>query len=192
MSTADAAAEAADTPPRGRTERRVARLQGAGGTDEHVVMYFKERIYATFTGLAIVLVVTANDNPRVGHAALALILGVLGITAAGFVSDVISHLVVHREFPSAPEFGILLRISAGALGTLVTPLLLLALVVLDVLVLDAALIAAIVVYVVTLGLIGWFAVRRSRIAWWKQVIAMVMLMVLGLIVVVLQTLAHRE
>ena len=57
---------------------------------------------------------------------------------------------------------------------------------------DTALIASVCVYVVTLALIGWFAVRRSNIVWWKQLLALVMLVVLGLLVVLLQTLAHSE
>lgn len=196
MSETDAAPPVSATAPapehRGRTARWVARLKGVGGSDEHVVMYFKERIYATFTGLGIVIVASTNDHPSASHALLALILGVLGITAAGFVSDIISHLAVHREFPSLREIGLLLRISGGALSTLITPVILIGLAEVDVIDENTALIAAIVVYMVTLGLIGWVAVRRSRVVWWQQVIAMAMLMVLGLVVIVLQTLAHSD
>lgn len=188
MSEADAAAPR----PRGRTARRASRMREIGGNADHVVMYFKERIYATFTGLAIVLVATVSDHPTAGHSALVLFLGVLGITAAGFVSDIISHLSVHQDFPSRKDFAILLRVAGGALSTMVTPLILIGLAALDVWDIDTALIASICVYVVTLALIGWFAVRRSNIVWWKQLLALVMLVVLGLLVVLLQTLAHSE
>jgi hypothetical protein len=188
MTAADA--EADET--RGRSARRAARMKDLGGTDDHVVMYFKERIYATFTGLAIVLVAAASDHPTAAHAAVVLVLGVLGITAAGFVSDIISHLSVHQEFPSAKDLAILLRVAGGALSTMVTPLILIGLAALEVWDIDTALIASICVYVATLALVGWFAVRRSNIIWWKQLLALVMLVILGLLVVLLQTLAHSE
>jgi uncharacterized membrane protein YfcA len=153
-------------------------------------MYFKERVYATFTGLAIVLVVLANEHADAEHALFALLLGVLGITAAGFVSDMISHLAVHREFPERIDLIVMLRVAGGALGTVITPGILLLLAWMNVMSLTAALRAASIVYVVTLAVIGWFAVRRSRLEWWRQLIALAVLVALGLAVVGLQTLAH--
>lgn len=175
---------------RGRSARARKRMEELEGDDDAFVLYFKERIYATFTGLAIVLVVAANDHADAEHAVLALVFGVLGITAAGFVSDVISHLAVHQEFPNRVDMVILLRIAGGALGTMVTPVILLALAWAEVMSLDAALRAAMIVYIVTLAVIGWFAVRRSKLQWWKQVLVLLVLIALGLGVVALQTIAH--
>lgn len=175
--------------PRGRLQRRHAELNELGGTDA-IAMYFKERVYATFTGLAIVLVVLGGGHADAVHALSALILGVLGITAAGFVSDVISYLAAHQEFPSRREVVLMLKVAGGALGTLVVPVGLLMLAAFEVMPLDTALRASSAVYVATLGLIGWIAVRRSRITWWKQLLALVILMALGLVVVGLQILAH--
>src|SRR4051794_13474999 len=157
---------------RGRSARAQARLAQLEGREDAFVMYFKERVYATFTGLAIVLVVMANTHTDAEHALFALLLGVLGITAAGFVSDVISHLAVHREFPGRVDLAIMGRIAAGALGTVVTPGILIALAWMGVLSLDGALRAASIVYIATLGVIGWFAVRRARLPWWKQLLAL--------------------
>ena len=42
----------------------------------------------------------------------------------------------------------------------------------------------------TLALIGYVAVRRTRIAWWKQLVALGALVALGLAVVLLQEAAH--
>ncbi|WP_203581423.1 hypothetical protein [Microbacterium hibisci] len=174
-----------------RTDRAREHLERAeGGGERAVVAYFKERVYATFTGLAIVLVVASSEHAEADHAFWALILGVVGITAAGFVSDVVSHLAVHRTFPGRADLIISTRIAGGALGTLLTPGVLLLLALLDVLPLDAALRASSIVYIATLAVIGWFAVRRSDLAWWKQVIALAILVALGLLVVGLQTLAH--
>lgn len=170
----------------GRRDRRAA---GAGGA-QALVAYFKERVYATFTGLAIVLVVAANEHADVAHALFALVLGVVGITAAGFVSDVVSHLAVHRTFPGRAELAISLRVAGGALSTLVTPGILLLLALFGVMALGTALRAASIVYIATLAIIGWFAVRRSDLVWWKQLLALAILVALGLLVVGLQTLAH--
>ena len=48
---------------------------------------------------------------------------------------------------------------------------------------------AAIVYVVTLALIGWLAVRRSHARWWERVLALGILIGLGLLVIALQTLA---
>jgi hypothetical protein len=151
----------------------------------------KERIYATFTGLAIVLVQQANvEHVSANRAALTLLVGIVAITAAGFVADVIAHLAVHAAFPDRTELGRMLRVSGTAIASAGVPLILLALAAFGVLELDGALRAASVVYLVTLGLIGFVAVRRTQVAWWKQLVALGALVALGLAVVLLQQLAH--
>jgi len=173
-----------------RSDRAKEHFEQVEGGEQAIVAYFKERVYATFTGLAIVLVVSSSEHAEADHAFWALILGVVGITAAGFVSDVISHLAVHRTFPGRVDLVISMRIAGGALSTLLTPGILLLLALLDVMPLETALRAAAAVYIGTLAVIGWFAVRRSDLAWWKQVLALAILVALGLLVIALQTLAH--
>lgn len=187
------AAEQRRVPERGRGgrhARRAERLRQAGGEEASIAAYFKERVYATFTGLAIVLVAAAGEHPEPGHAVLALALGVLGITIAGFASEVISHLAVHRSFPDRAGFVRMLRIAGGALSTVFVPGLVLALAWLGVLSFEGAVRTAVIIYIVTLAVIGWFAVRRSRLAWWQQLVALVILLALGLVVILLQTIAH--
>lgn len=151
----------------------------------------KERVYATFTGLAIVLVQHANvEHVTATRAALTLLVGIVAITAAGFVADVIAHLAVHGAFPREAELGRMLRVSGTALASAGGPLVILALAAFGVFELEPALLAASILYLLTLGLIGFIAVRRTRVAWWKQAVALGMLVALGLAVVVLQQLAH--
>lgn len=179
--------------PRSRRERfgrASARPAELAGRKDAFVAYLKERVYATFTGLAIILAVDLGDHPEADHALVALLLGVLGITVAGFVSDILSHLAVHRTFPDGTEFAIRLRVAAGSISTMVTPGILLALALFGVLEIDTALRICLIVYIATLGVIGWLAVRRSRLTWWQQLSALAMLIALGLVVVGLQTLAH--
>ncbi|MFG6475828.1 hypothetical protein ACFXP7_05520 [Microbacterium sp. P06] len=180
-------------PRRGAGARRPTRrqrIEDSGIDPADIAAYFKERVYATFTGLAIVLVAATSEHPEADHAFFALILGVIGITAAGFVSEIISHLSVHQEFPDRAGFVLALRIAGGAMGTVLVPGVILVLAWIDVFPLDGALIACVVVFIMTLAVIGWFAVRRSRLPWWQQLLALVILLALGLLVIGLQTIAH--
>jgi len=151
----------------------------------------KERVYATFTGLAIVLVQINNvEHITATRATLTLLVGIVAISAVGFVAEVIAHLSVHQAFPDGGELGRMARVSGSAIASAGVPLVLLLLAVLGVFQLDGALRAASIVYLVTLGLIGWFAVRRTRVAWWKQLVALGILLALGAGVILLQQLAH--
>ena len=169
-------------------QRRYDRLFNTGGS-RAVGAYLRERIYATFTGLAIVLVVAGSDHAAADHALLALLFGVIGITIAGFVSDVVSHLAVEGEFPHGADWVVLLRVAGGGLSTVVVPGGLMLLGWLEIIDLSTAISAAAIVYVVTLALIGWLTVRRSHARWWERVLALGILIGLGLLVIALQTLA---
>lgn len=155
-----------------------------------VVKYFKERVYATFTGLAIVLVVAAADEPDAAHMLTALALGVLGIVAAGFVSDAIAHLAVHRVPPSRREWFLLVRIAARGLSTAVVPVLVLAGALVGLYPEGAAVVVVCGIYVVTLAVTGWLAVRRSRLSWRAQLLVLAVLLAFGLAVIGIQALAH--
>ena len=58
--------------------------------------------------------------------------------------------------------------------------------------LACALRAASIVSFFTLAVLGELAVRRTHLEWWKQVIALAMLVGLGLAVIGLQQLAHAH
>ena len=170
----------------GRTERERT-VQESG--PEAWGAYLRERIYATFTGLAIVLVVGSGDHAEADHAFLALVLGVIGIVAAGFVSDVVSHLLAHGTLPTGEQLRLFGRISAGGLGTVLAPGILLLLAWLDVLDLDDAILAASLIYIVTLAVIARLAVRKSGLSRSKRWLVLALLIGLGLAVIGLQTLA---
>ncbi|GGI45070.1 small-conductance mechanosensitive channel [Agromyces flavus] len=180
--------EAAASDAAGRPRRRPRRTDRS--VDEQAEA-LKERVYATFTGLAIVLVQHANvEHVSATRATLTLLVGIVAITAAGFVADIVAHLAVHAAFPERDELGRMLRISGSAIASAGVPLILLALAAFGVFELEGALRAASIVYLVTLGLIGYVAVRRTRAPWWKQLLGLGALVALGLAVVVLQQLAH--
>lgn len=153
--------------------------------------YLKERVYATFTGLAIVLVLASDVEHHDARGSLfTLVIGVLGITVAGYVSDIIAHLAVHRELPHRAEHTLMLRVAGGAISTVVVPAVIIALAWAGVFQLAGALRASTIVYLATLGAIGYLAVRRARLRWWQQLGALLALVLLGALVVLLQTLAH--
>jgi hypothetical protein len=153
----------------------------------------KERVYATFTGLAIVLVQYGNvEHLTASNATYALLIGIVGITVAGFAADVIAHMSVHAAFPSGDELARMLRIAGSALASALVPLVLLVLAWADVIGLEPALRASSIVYLATLGVIGWFAVRRTRLGFWQQFVALAILVALGGLVILLQQLAHAH
>ncbi|MFW0782965.1 hypothetical protein AAFP35_00460 [Gordonia sp. CPCC 206044] len=157
------------------------------------VMYLKERVYAAFTGLAIVLVVyNSADGHDAAYAFEVLLVGVVAITLAGLASDGIAHLAVHREFPHGADLVGILRAAAGALGTMLAPLISIVLAWLDVLTLRTALLVAGYIYIGTLVLIAWLAVRKARVTWWQKLAALVTLALLAFVVLAIQVLAHSH
>ncbi|WP_221860880.1 hypothetical protein [Microbacterium marinilacus] len=117
-------------------------------------------------------------------------LGVVGITAAGFVADVISILATKQVLPSRGEWASLLRVAGGALTTAVAPGFFLLLAVWDVIGDHAALVTARNIYIVTLAVIGWLVVRRSRLSAPRKMLVLTVLVALGILVIAVQTLAH--
>jgi len=151
----------------------------------------KERVYATFTGLAIVLVQLTNvEHLTAGRVAIELVVGILAITAAGLAADVISFLSVHSRFPDGHEVRVMLRIAASALASAGVPVVVLVLAAVGIVELDTALRIVSIVYVVTLGVIAYLGVRRTNAPWWKQFVALAALMAVGLSVVLIQLAAH--
>ena len=161
------------------------------GDVETVAKYLKERVYATFTGLAIVLVLAANvEHHDAPDALFSLVIGVVGITLAGLVAEMIAHLAAHGAFPDERGWHSMLRIAWGSLLTVATPTILLVLAVFDIMELETSLRVSAIVYLVTLGLSGWVAVRRARLSLWQQLIALAALVLLGVLVIGVQVLAH--
>ncbi|NEN05726.1 hypothetical protein G3T36_07555 [Diaminobutyricibacter tongyongensis] len=153
--------------------------------------YLKERVYATFTGLAIVLVLLNDTGNRDAlHSLYALVIGVLGITTAGYLSDIIAHLAVHRAYPNGREHRQMLRVAGGALSTVVVPGALVGLAALGVFTLEAALRTASIVYLATLVVIAYLAVHRAGLRPLQRVLALGSLVALGAVVIGLQTIAH--
>ena len=86
----------------------------------------KERVYIIFTSLAVVLALRSHADETTPLAAAAtLSIVVIGSLLGIFVADLLSHLTVHSKLPTGEELHHMITVSAGGLGVLVTPLLLL-------------------------------------------------------------------
>ena len=113
----------------------------------------KERIYASFTGLAILGALYANGHATAPEALLSVAVGVFGISVAGFLAEVVAHLVTHQALPSTAEVRTMGRIALAALGSASLPLLVLALSWAGLLSLEVALWIGMGIYTATLVLV---------------------------------------
>ncbi|MFJ4222970.1 hypothetical protein [Microbacterium sp. NPDC089695] len=151
----------------------------------------KERVYVTFTALAVVLAMLSHSaDLTVGGAATTLTISVLGTALAVFVADFVSHIAVHQHLPTAAETRDMIGTSASALAVLPVPLLTLGGAALDWWSLTGALTAAMWVLLGTLIVIGYLAIRRVRLPWWQRLVVLGAEAVLGAAVIALELIAH--
>jgi len=152
----------------------------------------RERIYVTFTSLAVVLALGVHpEDTSPGRAAATLVIVVLGTLLAVFVADFIAHLTVHGVLPNPREFRHMIAVTTGSLTVIAVPLALVAAAALGLLRLSTALTASAIVLVVTLVLVGYLAVRRFAIPRWHRFVILFAEALLGLAVIALELLAHR-
>jgi hypothetical protein len=153
--------------------------------------HLKERVYISFTALAVVLALRAGEHEiSAGSAAATLFVTVLGALLAIFVADFVSHLAAHGVLPDRSQLRHMLGVSLGALSAIVLPLVLVGLAAVGVWSLDAGLFAAVIVLLATLAAVGFLAVRRARIPTWQKLVVLLAEAGLGLAVIALEVLAH--
>ena len=159
---------------------------------EHRAEALKERVYVTFTSLAVVLAMRSHstDGLGAGEAAATLSITVIGTLLAVFVADVVSHLAVHASVPTAAEIRRMAAVSFGAFATVVLPLIFIGFAALDTWSIDAALLASTIALTVSLIAIGFLAVRRVKLPRWQRLIALGAEFAVGAAVVGLELLAH--
>ena len=150
----------------------------------------RERIYVTFTALAILMAMNGHgelDSPTV---LWTLVISVIGVLLAGLASDLVSHMIVHSTLPAAKEFGHMLAVSSRALGVLVVPLISVGLAVFDVIADRTGMTIAIVALIASLAVIARIAVARTGLSGWRQLAALLVIVALGVLVVFLEALVH--
>lgn len=149
----------------------------------------KERVYVTFTALALVLALRLHEEAA-AEALVTLAIGVLGTLLAVFVADVVSHVAVHAALPDARELRNFAQTSFGALGVLVLPLVFLVLAVASFWEADTALRASSFALVSALVVIAFLAVRRVRLPAWQKLVVLFAEFILGVLVIALEFVAH--
>lgn len=158
---------------------------------ERTAERLKERIYVTFTSLAVVLAMQSHAAELTpSEAATTLLITISGTLLAVFTADFLSHTLVHSSVPSATELRHMLVVVAGAFGVVIAPLVLFGLAALDVMDIGRALVISSYALVATLGVIGYRAVRRVKLPFWLKVTLLGVEVLLGLAVIALELLAH--
>ena len=150
----------------------------------------KERIYASFTGLAILAAITANGHSTAKDALLAVAVGVLGISAAGFLAEVVAHQVAHERMPSGGEVATMGRTALGAWASAFLPVVVLALSWAGAISLDWALWIAMAIYAATLVAVMFIAARQSGLRPFQRLVSAAMLLGMALVVVAVLQVAH--
>lgn len=161
----------------------------ADPTAQQRAEHLKERVYITFTALAVVLAQRAHAESA-GRAASVLFIAVIGTLLAVFLADVVSHLAVHASLPTAPELRHMVRVSFGTLGAVGLPFAFMGLAAAGVWTLDGALRASTIALVAALAVIGWVAARRVPLSFGQRLVVLFGEFALGLAVIGLEVLAH--
>lgn len=157
----------------------------------HTAEALKERVYASFTGLAVVTTLWLNvDHTSARGAFSTLLISIVAIAVAGFVAELIAHQVSHAALPERAELGTMLGIAATALGSASVPLVTLLLAWLELIDLHLALRLSIGIYILVIGAISLLAVLRVRQPWGQRLIGLGALLLLGLGVVAVLAMAH--
>jgi hypothetical protein len=169
---------------------RAARAHDATSPDE-VRPRIRERIYITFTGLAVLLAFGAHAGETDAWTiATALLIGVLGAVLAGFFADVIAELAVGGRAPRARAMAGYIGVSASALTTAVVPLAFLAAAGFGWIEVSTALVFAIGTMALGLAVIAFAAVARAELPWWAKLAVFVGELLFAAVVIVVKLLAH--
>jgi uncharacterized membrane protein len=151
----------------------------------------KERVYASFTGLAIVTVLALDAaHASAVDSFLTLLAGIVGISIAGFVAEVIGYQIGHGMLPDRTELLTMVRIAAGAFGSASVALIALFAAWTGWLSIDVALQISVGIYFITLAVVALVAAHRTRLPWRQQLVALIALIGLGATVVLVLALAH--
>jgi hypothetical protein len=151
----------------------------------------KERIYVTFTALAVTVAFERDaEHATVSGAALTLLLTVFGTLLAVFVADVVAHMVRESSLPSRAEIRHLVYVSFGSLAVLALPMAILGLSGLEVIELAPALRAISVALAATLVAVVLLAVHRLRVKLASKIFVLCIVAALGLAVLAIEIAVH--
>jgi hypothetical protein len=151
----------------------------------------KERIYVTFTALAVVLALASHGDPTAVRALATLVVAVIATLLAVFTAEMLARMTVNERLLSRDEMRHIVGVSVGAIGAITLPAVFLVISALGGWSAEAALRASAFALVAALAANGYLAVRRARLPRWQRVVAFLAEAVLGLAVIGLEILVHR-
>jgi large-conductance mechanosensitive channel len=166
-------------------------LTRPAGTADGRARFLREHVYATYTGLAVVaaLAIGIHHATAVG-AITTLLVAIVAITLAGFVSDLVSHQIAHGTSPKGPELATMASIALGALASASIPFVALAAAVFGLIPVELALQLSIGIYFVTLLVTSAVATARTATPMGQRLGAIALLLGLGAVVVLMLVIAH--
>ena len=168
-------------------------IQADAGTrpPEERARFHRERIYASFTGVAVLTVLALDAEHLVAwQAVAALLAAIVAISLAGFVAELTAYQLAHSTLPGTGELRTMLLIAAGAFGSASIPFVVLAGAVVGLLPLTLSLQIGIGIYFATLLVTTLLASARTRLPWRQQLISIATLTALGVVVIMMLVLAH--
>ncbi len=152
------------------------------------VAFVRESVYTTFTGLALVAVsLFGGHEPSAAEVFVTVALGIVGITLAGLVAELIAELITHNDVSPRDKWADMAATAAGAIGTAALPLLALGPAALGWITIDLALQLSIGFYFVTIVVFLLAATWRSHLTKRQRLGSLGMLV--GMAIVVLLALS---
>ena len=159
---------------------------------EHVVSLLRERLYGAISCLATLAVLARYTTAATSAWArmLDVVVATGGLWAASLLADWVAHLGVYRTSPRGQDLRRMLQSSGQIVEAAFLPLVVLAVAGLGGLNTYTATWIASWVLVAELGVIALLAVRRTRLPWWQQAIAVALLVGVGVLVLGIKIIAH--
>ncbi|CAD6003132.1 hypothetical protein [Agreia sp. COWG] len=164
-----------------------------GGTGHSRPSYeaLKERIYVTFTALAVTVALARDlDHQSVSNAVITLTMTVFGTLLAVFVADVTASMMKVGTLPTRADISHMLYVSLGSLRVIVAPTVILCFSAVGMLDLADSLRVISLVLVATLIAITLIAVVRVKARAWTKLVVLACVAALGAAVLVVELSIH--
>lgn len=158
---------------------------------ETVAGALRERIYASLTGVAtVMLLIIHADDETVTSAVVSVVIAMTTLWLASLVSEMLAHGVTSTGDDDRSAARRIAFTAGQSLELVTVPVGLILLSLTGVWSLRTSLILAVVALMGTLAIASIYAVRRSRLGWFARVLVVLVELGLGAIVILGKVLSH--